>query len=46
MKAARFARHGGVEVLAIEEVPDPTCGPEDVVVRVGAVSLNAFESPA
>lgn len=43
MKAARFARHGGVEVLAIEEVPDPTCGPEDVVVRVGAVSLNGFD---
>lgn len=43
MKAARFARHGGVEVLGIEEVPDPVCGPADVIIRVGATSLNGFD---
>jgi alcohol dehydrogenase len=43
VKAARFAKHGGVEVLAIEEVPDPECGPGDVIVRVGATSLNGFD---
>ncbi len=43
MKAAVFAQHGGVEVLEIKEVPDPACGPADVVVRVGASSLNGFD---
>ncbi|MDJ0789613.1 MAG: zinc-binding dehydrogenase [Myxococcota bacterium] len=43
MKAARFARHGGVEELEVVDVPDPACGPEDVVIRVGATSLNGFD---
>jgi alcohol dehydrogenase len=43
MKAAIFAKHGGVEVLAIEEVPNPVCGPGDVIIRVGATSLNGFD---
>jgi alcohol dehydrogenase len=43
LRAARFAKHGGVEVLAIEEVSAPECGPGDVVVRVGATSLNGFD---
>lgn len=43
MKAATFARHGGVEVLAIEEVADPVCGSGDVIIRVGATSLNGFD---
>ncbi len=43
MKAATFARHGGVEVLTVEEVPNPVCGPGDVIIRVGATSLNGFD---
>jgi len=43
MRAAVFAQHGGVEALSIEEVPDPVCGPADVVIRVGATSLNGFD---
>ncbi len=43
MKAAVFGQHGGIEVLAIEEVPDPVCGAADVIIRVGAVSLNGFD---
>jgi alcohol dehydrogenase len=43
MKAAIFTEHGGIEVLSIEEVPDPVCGPGDVIVRVGAISLNGFD---
>jgi hypothetical protein len=43
MKATIFAQHGGVEALAIEEVPDPVCGPGDVIIRVGATSLNGFD---
>lgn len=43
MKAARFAEHGGVEKLTIEDVPDPICGPGDAIIRVGATSLNGFD---
>ena len=43
MKAAIFSEHGGVDKIAIEEIPDPICGPRDVIIRVGAVSLNGFD---
>ena len=41
MKAAVIDQHGGPGSIRIEaDFPDPTAGPEDVVVRVGATSLN------
>ena len=41
MKAAVIHEHGGPGSIGIESnFPDPTPGPEDVVVRVGATSLN------
>ena len=41
MRAAVIHEHGGPENLVYEEnFPDPECGPEDVVVRVKASSLN------
>lgn len=43
MRAVVFHEHGGVEQLRIESMPDPVCGPEDVVVAVRAVALNGFE---
>ncbi|MDJ0866509.1 MAG: zinc-binding dehydrogenase [Myxococcota bacterium] len=43
MKAACFERHGGVEELHVVDMPDPTCGPGEVIVRVGATSLNGFD---
>ena len=43
MKAATFSKHGSVEVLSIEEVADPICGSGDVIIRVGAASLNGFD---
>ncbi len=43
MRAAVFTEHGGVEKLSVDEIDDPTCGPGDVIIRVGAVSLNGFD---
>jgi len=43
MRAAIFYEHGGVEKLAVEEVPDPECGADDAVIEIGAASLNGFD---
>jgi NADPH:quinone reductase-like Zn-dependent oxidoreductase len=43
MRAALFRRHGGPEVLEIDEVPTPTPGPGEVQVRVAAVALNHID---
>lgn len=43
MRAVRFARHGGPEVLEMVEVPSPVAGPGEVVVAVHAVSANPVD---
>jgi len=43
MRAVRFARHGGPEVLEMVEVPRPVAGPGEVVVAVHAVSANPVD---
>jgi len=40
MRAIVLTEKGGPEVLRVEEVPDPTPGPEEVVVEVAATALN------
>jgi NADPH2:quinone reductase len=40
MKAFRFDRHGGPEVLRFEDVPQPEPGPGEVRIRHSAVALN------
>ncbi|TDD87325.1 NADP-dependent oxidoreductase [Actinomadura rubrisoli] len=40
MKAARFSRFGGPEVLEIVDLPDPHAGPGQVRVAVQAVGVN------
>ena len=43
MKAVVFRRHGGPEVLEYADVPDPSCGPGEVLVRVKACSVNHLD---
>jgi NADPH2:quinone reductase len=40
MKAAVYYENGGPEVLTYEDVPDPACAPDGVVIRVLAVSVE------
>ncbi len=43
MKAVRFHRHGGPEVLRYEEAPDPIAENGEVLVRVRACALNHLD---
>ena len=43
MRAAIYHHHGGPDVIAIEDVPDPTPGPLDVVVAVEFAALNRLD---
>ena len=40
MRAAVMTEAGGPEVLKVQEVPDPTFGPDEVLVAVHASALN------
>ena len=40
MKAIVIPSYGDADVLTLTEVPDPVCGPDDVVVDVKATALN------
>ena len=44
MKAIRVHQFGGPEVLRLEDVPAPTPGPGQVLVRVHAVGVNPVET--
>lgn len=43
MKAVYIEAHGDIGVLQYGERPDPSPGPSDVVVRVGASALNRLD---
>jgi NADPH:quinone reductase-like Zn-dependent oxidoreductase len=43
MQAVRFHRHGGPEVLVVEDVPRPEPGPGELRVAVRAVALNHLD---
>ena len=43
MKAARFSRFGGPEVLEIVDLPDPHPGPGEVRIAVRAAGVNASD---
>lgn len=40
MKAVSFASYGTAEVLQVSERPSPTCGPQDVLVRISTAGVN------
>ena len=40
MKAVQFSETGGPEVLQYIDVPDPTPGPDEVLVRVKSIGVN------
>jgi NADPH2:quinone reductase len=44
MRAVQFSEFGGPEKLGIVEVPDPTPGEGEVLIRVAAVGLNFFDT--
>jgi NADPH:quinone reductase-like Zn-dependent oxidoreductase len=43
MKAARFSRFGGPEVLELVDLPDPHAGPGEVRIAVRAAGVNASD---
>jgi len=43
VRAVRIHEDGGPEVLRLEEVDDPVAGPGEVLVRLGAASLNHLD---
>ncbi|MCR4404600.1 MAG: zinc-binding dehydrogenase [Candidatus Acetothermia bacterium] len=43
MKAVVFHEHGDLSVLRYEEVPEPVIGPEEVLIRVRATSVNFLD---
>ena len=43
MKALRFHKHGGPEVLQVEELPDPVPGPGEVLVEIRAAAVNHID---
>ncbi len=44
MRAVKFDEYGGINVLKVVEVDDPTAGPGRVVVRVKAAGINPGEA--
>lgn len=44
MRAITYAEYGGPDVLTLTELPEPTAGPGQVVVRVGAWGINPFDT--
>jgi NADPH:quinone reductase-like Zn-dependent oxidoreductase len=43
MKAIRIHEDGGPEVLRYEDAPDPEPGPDDVLIRLRAASMNHLD---
>jgi len=44
MRVAQFSEFGGPDRLCIEQVPEPSPGKAEIVIRTGAVGLNFFDT--
>ncbi len=44
MRVAQFSEFGGPQKLHLEEVPEPSPGPGDVLIKVNAVGLNFLDT--
>jgi NADPH2:quinone reductase len=44
VKAIRFHRHGGPEVLSYEDLPDPVPAAGQVIVKIEAIGLNYIDT--
>ena len=44
MRVAQFSEFGGPDKLRIEEVPEPSPGDGEIVIRTEAVGLNFFDT--
>lgn len=44
MKAIVISKYGGPEVLEYKDVPDPSPGPDEVLVQVAATSVNPWDT--
>ena len=44
MRAVRYDRYGGIDVLEVREVDPPVPGPDEVLVAVRAAGANPGES--
>ena len=44
MKAAYFRTTGSPDVIEFGDLPEPVCGDDQVIVKVGAVSVNPIDT--
>ncbi|MDX6205948.1 MAG: hypothetical protein QOF39_2005 [Frankiales bacterium] len=44
MRAATISEYGTPDQFRLEELPDPLCGPDDVIVRVHAAGVNPVDT--
>lgn len=44
MRAIRVSAHGGPEVLKLEELPKPTPGPDQVLVKIHVIGVNPVDT--
>ena len=43
MKAVRIHNYGGIEVLKYEDAPMPEAGPDEVLIKITAASVNPVD---